>query len=116
MSSPAEAFAQASEALAGTGLTRVQRFLGQLEAYRGQFEAFVQAEDMRDPDSFHLFYHIDYMSARPVDVAQVPQFEERERSTRDALVSAVGPLTMLLLWNGLLFMAAHVAFLRCDIR
>ncbi|MEW6755592.1 MAG: ABC transporter permease subunit [Candidatus Latescibacterota bacterium] len=114
--SPAEAFAQASEGIAGTGLARVRRFLGQAEEYRGRFEEFFQAEDMKDPDSFHLFYHIDYMSGRPVDVAQIPQFGEQEPDWRDDLVAAAAPLAVLLLWNGVLFLAAYAAFLRCDIR
>ena len=114
--SPGEAFVHACEGIAGTGLVRVEHFLGQVEEYRQTFEAFFQAQDMRDPDSPHLFYHPDYMSSKPVDVAQIPKFQERKTDWRQGLVSAAVPLTILILYNGLFFLGAYIAFLRYDIR
>jgi hypothetical protein len=56
------------------------------------------------------------MSGKPVDVVQIPKFQERKTDWRQGLVSAAVPLTILILYNGLFFLGAYIAFLRYDIR
>jgi hypothetical protein len=112
---PSEAHLRVVEGIAGTGLGRVEHFLTQVEDYRGRFEALFQEEDGKDPNSYHLYYHVDYMSSRLLEVELIPQFSEGQVDWRERLGVVAGPLVVLVLYNGFLLMAAYLAFLRYDI-
>lgn len=114
--SPPGAFAYAAEEIVGTGIGHVERFLEQLEEYRKVFEAFFIAEDRKDKNSYHLYYHPDYLSRKPVDVGTIPRFQEREPDFRHGLARALGSLAVLLIYNVLFFLGAYLSFLRYDVR
>lgn len=101
--SPATAYRLAVTDLASTGVSRHQQFLRSLDEYRRQFVG-----------------HFDELERRGVttvsDFSDVPVFEEPfldPRADFRRIVLDAGLLTGVSL---LLFTAAYVAFLRCDVR
>ena len=94
---PSGLFQLGSERLLGVGDTREQHFLQSLDQWSDAYARFVQAQDMLDADSPHIFYAQNYMSKRPVDPNAVPRFRFEEIPLKKSLKNAWLDWTLLLL-------------------
>ncbi len=79
-------------------------------------EDFGSERDRRDPESSHILDREWYMSQRPVDPDDVPRY--RDIKSDEARGQAEGLKTglWLVVEALLLFVAAHISFLRSDVR
>jgi len=107
-------FQDVLESLADTGSARHHRFVQAARAYRTTFRRFIQAEDARDPDSYHLPGLLEGLSRREVPPEAVPRFSE-DLSAQATILSTLSGLLLLALFALIAFMAAHLAFLRARI-
>ncbi|MFC1543181.1 ABC transporter permease subunit [Candidatus Neomarinimicrobiota bacterium] len=114
--SPAAVYQCAAESIAGTGLAHVKHFLKEVEAYKHNLEQFFQEQDAKDPDSQHLYYHVDYVSQKPFQAEDVPRFHESPMQLSEGLRLSLYDLLLLVLFNVILFLTAHVSFMRYDVR
>jgi ABC-type transport system involved in multi-copper enzyme maturation permease subunit len=104
------------ENLAGSGLEHYARFLEQAKRYRESLRDFLLSKYPGSPD--HAFSQDMAMKAGEVaiDYEEIPKFEDRLIGVSEALASAAPDVLLLGLWSVVSFLAAYVAFLRCDIR
>ncbi|MFC1528700.1 ABC transporter permease subunit [Candidatus Latescibacterota bacterium] len=114
--SPAAVYRYASESVAGTGLAHVKHFLRRVDVYRRELEQFFQEQDAGDPASQHLYYHVDYVSQKPFQGEDVPEFHEPPMPVSEGLELALYDILLLVLFNLILFAFAYVSFLRYDVR
>jgi len=112
--SPTAVYRYGLEALAGTGFSHYRSFVSQARRYRDQFHAFLQGQDRADPDSPHHYFVREGVSARPVDPRIVPHFADRF-PLAEGLRAAVWDIVVLVVLAVLLFLAAYLSFLRCDL-
>jgi len=109
--SPVAIFQYAMEALAGTGIESYVSFTKQARRYRQEFIDFIKSEDRSDPSSLHIYFVREGLSQKPVKPETVPRFKERITYR-----SAYYHIAVLVFFVLLFFLAAHISFLRCDIR
>ena len=109
--SPIVCFQYAMEGFAGTGITSYMDFVKQVRRYRETFIDFIKTEDRGDPDSLHIYPVREGLSQKPVDPNAIPRFEERV-----SYQSVIFPVGLLILFNILLFTAAQLSFLKCDLK
>ena len=102
---PAGLFQIGSERLLGVGETRERHFLQAVDQWSGIYARFVEAEDMLDADSPHVFYAQNFMSPRAVDPNAVPRFRFEEIPISQSLKNS------LLDWSLLLVELAVALFL-----
>jgi len=115
--SPTAIYQYASEAIVGTGLERFKLFSNQVRAYRGQFITFINEEDQKDPNSYHLIYRWENLASRkPVSFEAIPKFSDGRLSIRESMRGAFLDIALLVLLNGLFFVMAFGVFLRYDVR
>ena len=114
--SPSAVYKYASESVAGTGLSHVKHFLRMGEVYKREVEQFFQEQDAGDPDSQHLYYHVDYVSQKTFQAEDVPVFIEFPMRLSEGLRLAIYDILLLVLFNVVLFAFAYVSFLRYDVR
>jgi ABC-type transport system involved in multi-copper enzyme maturation permease subunit len=115
--SPTAIYQYASEAIVGTGLARFKHFSNQVRAYRGQLITFVNEEDQKDPNSYHLIYRWENLASRkPVSFEAIPKFTDGRLSIRESIKGAFLDISLLVLLNGLFFMIAFGVFYRYDVR
>lgn len=101
--SPATAYRLAVTDLAGTGVHRHQEFLRRLDDYRREFVGFFDALERQGASSVS-------------DFSDVPVFEPPALDASADLRRVLLDTGLLLGVSLLLFTAAFVAFLRCDVR
>ena len=109
--SPTVCFQYAMEGLANTGIVSYMNFVKQVRRYRATFIDFIKTEDRSDPDSLHIYPVREGLSQKPVDPNTVPRFEERI-----SYQSVIFPVALLTLFNIMLFTAAQLSFLKCDLK
>jgi len=97
--SPSSLFEYSTSALAGTGLFHFEHLWKQVTQYRRNFLDFFMAEDKKDDQSDHLYFHPDYLSRKPVDFNRIPKFEEKGTKTGDRLKAAAKYHILLGLYN-----------------
>ncbi|MBT4482832.1 MAG: ABC transporter permease subunit [Candidatus Latescibacteria bacterium] len=114
--SPAAVYRYASETAAGTGLAHVKHFLRRVDVYKRELEQFFHEQDTKDSASQHLYYHVDYVSQKPFQAVDVPEFHEPPMPVSEGLGLAIYDILILVLFNVILFAFAHVSFLRYDVR
>jgi len=117
MISPVVAFECSIEKITGTGLTRMQNFLTQVDQYRELVKDFIRTEDAKDPTSPHLYFYPEGgMSFNEIEEKDFPRFEEQSISLVEGLLNAKWCILVLLLFNLLFLVGAHVSFLSYDVR
>ncbi|MGD2246500.1 MAG: ABC transporter permease subunit [Candidatus Aminicenantes bacterium] len=114
--SPASLFEYAASSLAGTGLFHFQNFWNQVKQYQNIYTDFFKTEDMKDERSFHLFFHPDYLSRKPVDFNKIPKFEEKGIERGERIKDSLPYMGILILYNILLFALVFYKFLKYDVR
>lgn len=114
--SPSSLFEYSASSLAGTGLFHFQVLWNQARQYQNEFIEFFKREDMKDESSFHLYFHIDYVSRKPVDFERIPKFEEREIKRASRLKDGLQYAGILALYNIFLFTLVFFKFLKYDVR
>jgi ABC-type transport system involved in multi-copper enzyme maturation permease subunit len=125
--SPAALYQYANESLANTGFTAQQRFLRAIKNYYIIYEDYVRAKvgeivktsgwgfgQSRDFKGKSIFIGSPEPKRYSGDMSDFPRFTEPEISIRESI--SFFNLTVLLLWNLLLFLLAFLSFLRQDIR
>lgn len=113
--SPAAVYQYALESIAGVGIPRYRDFVQQVRIHASQFVDFIKSADRHDKDSPHIYFVSAGMSQKPVDFDNVPKFEDKPKLDL-AFKNAMFDITLLILQVVFLFMCAHVAFLRTDVR
>lgn len=113
--SPGFAFQYTVEALLGTGIHRFRRFATQAGQYRDALREFLRARDAADPDSPHVLFVPDFMSARPLDHGDIPRFRLQPQPFGDGLAAAVVPITILILEAAAAFFFALSALNRTEL-
>lgn len=78
---------------------------------------FVQEEDRKDTDSYHLIYEWEnVMFTKPVDFGAIPKFVERRPSVGESIAAVPMDVALLVLLNVILFMVVYASFIRADVR
>jgi len=116
MISPAGLYRFAGHDVVNTGLVRQKEFTRSVNAFRGTLADFGRAMDARDEESPHILYRTGYMSGRPVDPDIVPRYRDARGAERGGITRGAGKGAYLLAEILLLFIVAHVSFLRSDVR
>jgi hypothetical protein len=114
--SPASLFGYSASSIAGTGIFHFQKLWEQVKQYRNQYLEFFKAEDGKDPESFHVYFHPDYLSRKPVDFNKIPKFEEKEIGAGERIREVLPYILLLILYNLLLFVLVFYKFQECDVR
>ncbi len=71
---------------------------------------------MRDEESYHLYFHPDYLSRKPVDFEKIPKFEEKGIKRAMRLKDTVQYVGILALYNLFLFSFVFFKFVKYDVR
>jgi len=116
--SPVVIYQSVSEAIIGSGVSRIRNLYEQLKRYQEILKNFYVDADKEYPDSRHAFIprNPKFLSQKPVDYNSIPKFSEQDVSVGNALKIAVWDIGALFFLNILLFLIVHVSFLRCDVR
>ena len=118
--SPVTIYQCISEEMFGTGVSRFRSLYDQLKRYRETLKSHLIDEDNKDPESWHLLAEGTppgiLLSQKPIDYNTIPKFIESEPSVAEAFRNALWDITALVLITLVLFMAAYVSFLKCDVR
>jgi ABC-type transport system involved in multi-copper enzyme maturation permease subunit len=121
--SPAVIYQRASEAIAGTGISRSVNLYQQIKQYQAQLKEYIRNRDREDPDSLHLLFDEENsvaewnaISKRSVSFESMPKFQEHDLALGLSLKSAIWDVGLLVLFNLVCFAAAFVSFLRYDVR
>ncbi|MBT4500698.1 MAG: ABC transporter permease subunit [Gemmatimonadetes bacterium] len=112
--SPTALYRYALEGLAGTGFPHYYAFVQQTRRYRNRFVEFVLQEDGGDSDSPHVYFVKEGLSSEPVEPHRVPRFVDRFDFAAGLQVAA-WDLVALVLLAVVIFLAAYLSFLRCDL-
>jgi ABC-type transport system involved in multi-copper enzyme maturation permease subunit len=113
--SPVAVYQYALESVAGVGIPRYKDFIQQVQIHAQQFVDFIKSTDRHDKDSPHVYFVEAGMSQKPVNFDDVPKFEDKPELDI-AFKSAMFDITLLILQVIFLFMCAHVAFLKMDVK
>jgi len=114
--SPASLFEYSASSIAGTGLFHFQNLWTQVKHYQNDFIDFFKREDMKDEESYHLFFHPDYLSRKPADFNKIPKFEEKEIRKAARLKDTLQYTGILAFYNLLLFILVFYRFSKYDVR
>ncbi len=121
--SPTVVYQRASEAISGTGISRIVDLRNQIKRYQDDLKEYILSEDQQDPNSHHLLIASKFdvenwgtISKKPVDFDTVPKFQERDVAVGDSLQRAIWDIGLLILFNIVFFAASFVSFLRYDVR
>jgi len=139
--SPAWSYYNTASSLAGTDAETQLAFLDRARRYRSQLMDYVSSKDgflsyrfftRREPQSFKSTPELDLLrgqgdrlqleigqgweSIPPLDLRDRPPFNHSTFRVRDSLLNALPDLVLLVFLNLAFFLAAHVCFLRTDVR
>lgn len=117
--SPASTFSYATEHLISGGAARLTHFINNAVRFReGFLQAMIEA-DKEDPDSEHLYIPTscgqNNFSKRTVDLGPAREFRDVPPSSLEGFQAALLDLSLLLLYNAVLFIAAFLGFSRQDV-
>ena len=116
MISPAGLYQSAGRDIVNTGLVRQEDFMRSVDVFRGTLADFGREMDARDPESPHILFRKWYMSQRPVDPDAVPRYRDDRQSGAGGIWRGIEKGLYLLAEILVLFVVAHVSFLRSDVR
>ena len=114
--SPAGLYRFAGQDLIGTGLRRQRDFVSAVNDFRGTLADYGREADAADPDSPHILYRAWYMSRKAVDPDAVPRYRDDARYAVGGLEAGLGGGLWLFAEALVLFVLAHIGFLRSDVR
>ena len=121
--SPTVIYQRASEAIAGTGISRCVNLYQQIKQYQDDLREYIRGKDAEDPNSLHLIFpevgcarRWTTISHNAVDFDTVPKFQERNLAFGQSLKLAIWDIGLLALFNLVFFAASFVSFLRYDVR
>jgi len=121
--SPTVLYQCASEAIAGTGISRFKNLHQQVKRYKEDLKEYVRSKDAEDPESLHLLCDHGQairdwgvISKKPVSFDTVPKFQERDPALAKSLQWAIWDIGLLVLFNLVFFAASFVSFLKYDVR
>jgi ABC-type transport system involved in multi-copper enzyme maturation permease subunit len=116
--SPASCFTIAATTLAGTSPDLQEHFQNEARAYQKTYAAFMVEKTGRNPGSGMMIRMVvkDGEQPKPIDPREIPVFEYHPPAGRDVISAAVPDIGFLALFGLLFFGAAHIAFLRYDVR
>jgi len=116
--SPIAQFDYMNEALQGGGYLRFRKNWDDLRIFQSQFLQWFKDMDAKDSESPHWYNpYEDYStSKKPVEVEQVPQYQEQLASFGQRIAFINGYLIALMGTIALLFLASFVVFRRYDVR
>jgi ABC-type transport system involved in multi-copper enzyme maturation permease subunit len=116
--SPIADFEYLTEAAVGGGYPRFLKVWKDIHVYQGQFLAFFQALDARDPKSPHWYNPYDDVSTtrKPVAFEEVPIFQEKPLSFADRFLSAFKYIIINVAIVAIIFSLTYVLFVRYDAR
>ena len=105
-------------AIAGTGLNAFVDFYERVRIYRLTFRDFIEQKDKEDKESYHYInsWHPEGFSSKPVEIQQIPKFNEPGYSIGVAMGQAKLDIILLILFNLIGFVLAFGAFVRYDVR
>ena len=112
---PSGLFQLGSERLLGVGETRDQHFSQAIERWSDAYANFVKEQDMRDPDSPHVFYVQNFMSQKPADVRDIPRFSFDELSLTESLKNAALDWLLLMVELAAALVLSLAAFARAPV-
>ena len=124
--SPAAAFLYSAEAVTGSGLSRLQWFVGHVVDYRRRLLQAVLEADSADENSEHVFHpftagQVNEATGKPwfsrdrVDLGPAKVFRDPPPNVGKAIQAATADLALLALYNGLLLVATIWRFVRQDV-
>ncbi len=116
MVSPAGLYRFAGQDLLNTGIARQEEYVRSVKAFRGVLADFGREMDALDKDSPHILFREWYMSQKPVDPDIVPRYGEKDSGDWGGFESGLRGMMVLISEVLVLFIAAHVSFLRSDVR
>jgi ABC-type transport system involved in multi-copper enzyme maturation permease subunit len=117
--SPMMTYTFLCEAVAGTGSSRSESFMAQVKRFRDEWREWTFSEDKKDKDSFHIISNEKWTkpySQKAPDFEHLPRFYEELPSLKDSFRSGLPDLSLLILFNVVLFMASYLVFMRYDVR
>jgi len=121
--SPTVIYQRASEAVAGTGISRCVNLREQIKEYQANLKEYIRSKDAEDALSLHLLFPEGGLvgawraiSHDPVDFATVPKFQERDLGLGESLKLAIWDIGLLALFNLVFFAASFASFLHYDVR
>lgn len=139
--SPAWSYYNTASSLAGTDAETQLAFLDRTRRYRNQLMDYVVSKDgllsyrfftRREPRSFKSTAELDLLkgqgdrlrqeigggwdSVPPLDLRDRPPFKHEPLRIRDSLLNSLPDLIVLVFLNLAFFLAAHVCFLKTDVR
>jgi ABC-type transport system involved in multi-copper enzyme maturation permease subunit len=139
--SPAWSYYATASSLAGTDAETQLAFLARARQYRNQIMDYVSSKDgllsyrfftRQDPKTFKTFAELDALknqgdrleqeigpgweAVRPLDLRDRPMFSHAALRLRDSLSNSLPDLALLVFLNLAFFLAAHVCFLKTDVR
>ncbi len=116
MISPAGLYRFAAHDIVNTGLHRQEEFVRSVNLFRGTLSDFGRAMDAQDDESPHILFRTWYMSQRPVDPDIVPRYRDDWEGEGGGMSTGLEKGLYLLAEILVLFVVAHVSFLRSDVR
>ncbi|MDT5124008.1 MAG: type transport system permease protein [Acidobacteriota bacterium] len=112
---PSGLFQLGTERLLGVGEAREQHFSQTIERWSDAYASFVKEQDIRDPDSPHVFYVQNYMSQKPVDLNAIPRFNFDELSLTESLKNAALDWLLLMVELVVALVLSLAAFARAPV-
>jgi len=115
--SPTSTFIYASEAIAGTGIVKFEKFYADARAFKVEFLEFIRAEDKKDPDSTHFIFNREWetISYKPVSFGSVPKFRDQDTQSMESLGDASLDIGFLAIFSIGFFLFAYLSFLKYDV-
>jgi len=125
--SPAAVFQYASESLANTGPLSEEHFFIAAKRYENIYKDYVRSKvgeivrfsggnTFTMPDGSKMEIPGTATKEYDGDMSDFPRFAIPPIPIKDSIKASGWNITILILWNVVLFLTAHVAFLRYDIR
>jgi ABC-type transport system involved in multi-copper enzyme maturation permease subunit len=114
--SPAGLYRFAGQDLINTGLKRQENFIQSVNTFRGILADFAREVDAGDQNSPHILYREWYMSREPIDPDIVPKYRDSLYGGGRGMSEGLRGEMWLLVEALILFVLAHVCFLRSDVR
>ena len=105
--------------MAGTSLDLPEHYRSEVDAYQERFSAFQKEKTGRNAGGIRMVVQIGNAEEEgpgPIDPAELPAFVFHPPGLGRVVQAGLFDLTLLALFNLVLFAGAFVAFLRYDVR
>ena len=115
--SPTSTLMYASEAIAGTGIARLEQFYKDARMLKAQLLEFIRIEDLKDAESTHFIFNREHetISRKPVSFQHVPRLQQEAYQDMTFLRDAVWDIAVLVVLTIGFFLLAYVFFIRFDV-